>query len=49
MDDDYDDYADCEVGPLSFFIDFLLDSTLFVIDIHQNIPILLILTPFDHF
>ena len=27
----------------------LLDFTLFVIDINQNIPILLILTPFDHF
>ena len=28
---------------------FLHDSTLFVIDIHQNMPISLILTPFDHF
>ena len=28
---------------------FLNDFTLFVIDIHQNMPISLTLTPFDHF
>ena len=33
----------------AFSLIFLLDSTLFVIDIHQNIPLLLVLTPFDHF
>ena len=30
-------------------MNFLLDSTLFVIDIHQNMPISLILTSFDYF
>ena len=30
-------------------MNFLHDFTLFVIDIHQNMPISLILTPFDHF
>ena len=33
----------------AFSLNFLLDSTLFVIDIHQNMPISLILTPFDYF
>ena len=33
----------------AFSLNFLHDSTLFVIDIHQNVPISLILTPFDHF
>ena len=33
----------------AFSLNFLHDSTLFVIDIHQNMPISLILTPFDHF
>ena len=30
-------------------MNFLHDSTLFVIDTHQNMPFSLILTPFDHF
>ena len=30
-------------------LNFVHDSTLFVIYIHQNMPISLILTPFDHF
>ena len=38
-----------EVGRLSIFIDILLDSTLLVIDIHQNMPISFIFTPFDYF
>ena len=33
----------------AFSLNFLHDSTLFVIDIHQNMPISLILTPFDYF
>ena len=33
----------------AFSLNFLHVSTLFVIDIHQNMPISLILTPFDHF
>ena len=33
----------------AFSLIFLHDSTLFVIDIYQNMPISLISTPFDHF
>ena len=33
----------------AFSLNFLHDSTLFVIDTHQNMPFSLILTPFDHF
>ena len=33
----------------AFSLIFLLDSTLFVIDIHQNMPISQFSTPFDHF
>jgi len=33
----------------AFSLNFLHDSTLFVIDIHQNMPISLISTPFDSF
>ena len=33
----------------AFSLNFLHEFTLFVIDIHQNMPISLILTPFDHF
>ena len=38
-----------EFDRLSFFIDFLYDFTLFVIDMHQNMPISLFKTLFDHF
>ena len=33
----------------AFSLNYLHESILFVIDIHQNIPISLILTPVDHF
>ena len=33
----------------AFSLNFLHDSTLFVIDIHRNMPISLSLTPFDYF
>ena len=33
----------------AFSLIFLLDSTLFVMDIHQNMPISQFSTPFDHF
>ena len=33
----------------AFSLNFLHEFTLFVIDIHQNMPISLTLTPFDHF
>ena len=38
-----------EIDRLSFFIEFSAWFHIFVIDIHQNMPISLTLTPFDHF